>query len=70
VATAEAQWQPYSEDSAAIKECAEVDYVPEIRVIEVSDPISPPLPAMCGHLKCRNHLASIRFSPTLSLSAA
>jgi hypothetical protein len=29
VATAEAQWQPYSEDSAAIKECAEVDYVPE-----------------------------------------
>ena len=29
VATAEAQWQPYSEDSAVIKECAEVDYVPE-----------------------------------------
>jgi hypothetical protein len=28
-ATAEAQWQPYSEDSAVIKECAEVDYVPE-----------------------------------------
>src|SRR6266568_68355 len=29
LATAEAQWQPYSEDGAAIKECAEVDYVPE-----------------------------------------
>jgi hypothetical protein len=29
VAMAEAQWQPYSEDSAAIKECAAVDYVPE-----------------------------------------
>jgi hypothetical protein len=29
LATAEAQWQPYSEDDAAIKECAEVDYVPE-----------------------------------------
>src|SRR5271157_2494078 len=29
VATAEAQWRPYSEDSAAVKECAEVDYVPE-----------------------------------------
>lgn len=27
--TAEAQWQPYSEDSAAVKECAEVDYMPE-----------------------------------------
>ncbi|HEY4972574.1 MAG TPA: transposase [Steroidobacteraceae bacterium] len=29
VAMPEAQWQPYSEDSAAVKECAEVDYVPE-----------------------------------------
>ncbi len=29
VALPEAQWQPYQEDSAAIKECAEVDYVPE-----------------------------------------
>ena len=29
VATPDAQWQSYSEDSAAIKECAEVDYVPE-----------------------------------------
>ena len=28
-ATAEAQWQPYSDDSAAIKECAAVDYVLE-----------------------------------------
>ena len=29
VAMPEAHWQPYSEDSAAVKECAEVDYVPE-----------------------------------------
>src|SRR5450755_1530337 len=29
VAMAEAQWQPYAEDSAAVKECTEVDYVPE-----------------------------------------
>jgi hypothetical protein len=29
VALPEKQWQPYQEDSAAIKECAEVDYVPE-----------------------------------------
>jgi hypothetical protein len=29
VAMPAAQWQPYSEDSAAVKECAEVDYVPE-----------------------------------------
>jgi hypothetical protein len=28
VATAESRWQPYSEDSRAIKECTEVDYVP------------------------------------------
>jgi len=28
VATVEARWQPYSEASRAIKECAEVDYVP------------------------------------------
>jgi hypothetical protein len=25
----EARWQPYSEDSTAIRECAEVDYAPE-----------------------------------------
>ena len=25
----EARWQPYSEDSTAIKECADIDYVPE-----------------------------------------
>jgi hypothetical protein len=29
VATPEAKWQLYQEDSATIKECAEVDYVPE-----------------------------------------
>jgi hypothetical protein len=29
VTTAESRWQPYSEDSRAIKECAEVDYVPQ-----------------------------------------
>ena len=29
VATPEAKWQLYSEDAAAIKECAEIDYVPE-----------------------------------------
>jgi hypothetical protein len=29
VATAESRWQAYSEDSRTIKECAEVDYVPE-----------------------------------------
>ena len=29
LAIPEAQWQGYSEDSAVIKECAEVDYVPE-----------------------------------------
>lgn len=28
-ALGEARWQPYSEDATAIKECAEVDYVPE-----------------------------------------
>jgi hypothetical protein len=32
VATPEAQWQLYSEDSAVIKECVEVDYVPEENV--------------------------------------
>jgi hypothetical protein len=29
VATPEARWQPYAEDSAALKECAQVDYFPE-----------------------------------------
>lgn len=29
VALPQAQWQPYSENSVTIKECAEVDYVPE-----------------------------------------
>jgi DDE family transposase len=29
VVTAESRWQPYSEDSRVIKECAELDYVPE-----------------------------------------
>ena len=29
VAIPEAKWQPYSEESAVLKECAEVDYVPE-----------------------------------------
>jgi len=29
LATPAGQWQPYQEDSATLKECAEVDYVPE-----------------------------------------
>jgi len=29
VATPESHWQPYSEDSRVVKECCEVDYVPE-----------------------------------------
>jgi len=29
VATAESRWQPYSEDSGAIKECVQVEYFPE-----------------------------------------
>ena len=29
LATPQAQWQPYQEDSVTLKECAEVDYVPE-----------------------------------------
>jgi len=29
LATPQAQWQPYQEDGVTIKECAEVDYVPE-----------------------------------------
>ena len=39
VATLEARWQPYSEDSRLVKECCEVDYVPE----EAGHPYREPL---------------------------
>lgn len=39
VATSEARWQPYSEDSVVVKECCEVDYVPE----EAGNPYREPL---------------------------
>lgn len=39
VATPEACWQPYSEDSVVVKECSEVDYVPE----ETGNPYREPL---------------------------
>jgi DDE family transposase len=39
VATPESRWQPYSEDSVTVKQCCEVDYVPE----ETGDPYREPL---------------------------
>ena len=39
VATPESRWQPYSEDSAVVKQCCEVDYVPQ----ESGDPYRQPL---------------------------
>jgi hypothetical protein len=39
VATPQSRWQPYSEDSVVVKECCEVDYVPE----ETGDPYREPL---------------------------
>jgi hypothetical protein len=39
VATPESRWQPYSEDSVVVKECCEVDYVPE----ESGNPYRQPL---------------------------
>lgn len=39
VATAESRWQAYSEDSVVVKQCCEVDYVPE----EDGDPHRQPL---------------------------
>lgn len=39
VATPEARWQAYSEDGAVVKQCCEVDYVPE----ESGDPYRQPL---------------------------
>jgi len=39
VATPESRWQPYSEDSVVVKECCEVDYVPE----ETGNPYREPL---------------------------
>lgn len=39
VATPKARWQPYSENSVVVKECCEVDYVPE----EPGDPYREPL---------------------------
>ncbi len=39
VATLESRWQPYSEDSRVVKECCEVDYVPE----EAGNPYREPL---------------------------
>src|SRR6266704_773506 len=39
VATPESRWQPYNEDSVVVKECCEVDYVPE----ESGNPYREPL---------------------------
>ena len=39
VATPESRWQPYREDSMVVKECCEVDYVPE----ETGNPYREPL---------------------------
>jgi hypothetical protein len=39
VATPESRWQPYSEDSVVVKQCCEVDYVPE----ETGDAYREPL---------------------------
>jgi len=39
IATPESRWQPYSEDSTVVKECCEVDYVPE----EPGNPYREPL---------------------------
>jgi Transposase DDE domain group 1 len=39
IATPESRWQPYSEDSMVVKECCEVDYIPE----ETGHPYGEPL---------------------------